>query len=222
QGNGNYIPDFNGANGKVYKWVEPVNGQKQGRFEAAIFLVTPKKQQVVSLGMDYAFSKNSLLTTEVAMSNYDLNTFSKLDKGNDKGSAAKFYFRNIHPLAGQKKLLTELGYEFVESTFRPIERLRNVEFTRDWGLPLVVQPVNEHIYTAGLGLADAKNNSIKYQLMGYIRGDDFTGLRNTINQNQQIKSWQFNNQLSLSNMSTKTDKGYFLRPVLNVSKTFTI
>ncbi|HKP31691.1 MAG TPA: hypothetical protein VJT83_03155, partial [Chitinophagaceae bacterium] len=84
QGNGSYVPDFNGANGKVYKWVQPVNGQKQGRFEPAVYLVTPKKQQIISLGMDYSFSKKSIVTTELAMSKYDVNTFSTKDKGNDK------------------------------------------------------------------------------------------------------------------------------------------
>src|SRR6185436_8980991 len=39
QGAGNYLPDLNGANGKVYRWVQPVNGVKQGSFEPAVFLV---------------------------------------------------------------------------------------------------------------------------------------------------------------------------------------
>ena len=43
---GNYIPLFNAANGQVFQWVQPVNGVPQGNFEAAAFLVTPKKQQV--------------------------------------------------------------------------------------------------------------------------------------------------------------------------------
>src|SRR6476661_6526248 len=30
QGSGNYVADFNGANGKVYRYVKPVNGAKQG------------------------------------------------------------------------------------------------------------------------------------------------------------------------------------------------
>ena len=50
-----------------------------------VFLVTPKKQQVANLGVEYNISKNTLLNAEVAMSNYDVNTFSSIDKENDKG-----------------------------------------------------------------------------------------------------------------------------------------
>ena len=53
QGNGNYIPDFNGANGKVYRYVAPVGSVKQGQYEPVQVLVTPRKQQVVNLGIDY-------------------------------------------------------------------------------------------------------------------------------------------------------------------------
>ena len=86
-GNGDYIPDFNGANGKVYKWIEPINGIRQGNFLPAVFLVTPKKQQVVSVGVDYNISKNTIVTSEFAMSIYDVNGFSSKDKANDQGYA---------------------------------------------------------------------------------------------------------------------------------------
>lgn len=219
-GKGNYLPEFNGANGKVYKWVEPVNGVPQGQFEPAVFLVTPKKQQIVNLGLDYTMSKQSFLATEVAMSNYDINTFSGKDKGNDKGFAAKVLFRNAHPLAKSRQLITDAGYEFVEAKFRPLERLRNVEFTRDWGLPIIVQPADEHIYTASTQYIDAKKNSLRYQVMGYVRSDDFTGIRNIIQQRHLIKGWNFNSQFNISNISSNTDKGYFLRPSVNVSRIF--
>ncbi len=55
--NGDYVPDLNGTNGSVYKWVAPVNGVKQGQYEAAQFLVTPKTQRVVTIGADYAVFK---------------------------------------------------------------------------------------------------------------------------------------------------------------------
>ncbi|HYC28629.1 MAG TPA: hypothetical protein VEB42_07430, partial [Chitinophagaceae bacterium] len=219
-GKGNYLPEFNGANGKVYKWIEPVNGQPQGQFEPAMLLVTPKKQQIVNLGFDYNLSKQSFITSEVAMSAYDVNTFSTRDKGNDKGYAARIMFRNTKPLGNTKQLITDAGYEFVQSRFKPLERLRNVEFTRDWGLPIIVQPADEHIYTAATQYIDSKKNSLRYQIMGYVRGDDFNGIRNIVQQQHKFGGWLFNSTFNISNTSSKLDKGYFLRPAVNVSRTF--
>jgi hypothetical protein len=78
QGNGDYMPDLNAVNGKVYKWIAPIDGAKQGRFTPTTFLVAPRKQQVASFGLDYAISKNTSISTEFGYSNYDVNTFSRL------------------------------------------------------------------------------------------------------------------------------------------------
>ncbi len=141
-GKGNYVADFNGANGKVYKFVPPAGNVKQGEFEPVTILVTPKKQQIINLGMDYAITKNTLLKTELAMSNYDANTFSKVNNGDDNGFAAKFQLTNTKQLATKNKLqlTTGLDYEYVQDKFKPLERIRNVEFTRDWGLPVQQVP----------------------------------------------------------------------------------
>jgi hypothetical protein len=221
---GNYVPDLNGANGKVYRWVEPVNGVKQGNFEPAVFLVTPKKQQVANLGVEYNISKNSVLNAEVATSNYDVNTFSSIDKGNDRGYATKLDFKNTLPFKGSKKgikLNTDLGYEYVDARFKPLERLRNIEFTRDWGLPLLLTtPEHENIITAGVQLADKKNNSLRYQFTEYNRGTTFTGLRHSITQTQTVGGWMLNNQFTFSNIDATDDKGYFWRPTINISRQF--
>lgn len=219
QGFGNYVPDLNGANGKVYRWVQPVNGVKQGNYEAAVFLVTPKKQQVFNVGIDYTITKNTVMNVEGAMSNYDVNTFSTRDKSNNKGYAGKVQLKNTKALVGGKKLVTDLGYEYVQALFRPLERLRNIEYTRDWGLALRVDPADEKIATAGIQLEDAAANSIKYQITTYNRSDGFQGLRNTIVHRHDIRGWRFNNVFNLSNINTLTDKGYFLRPSVSVSKT---
>lgn len=223
QGNGDYIPEFNGANGKVYTWVAPANGVKQGRFEPAIFLVTPKKQQILNVGIDYALSKTTQLTAEGAMSNYDVNLFSSLGKANRTGFATKLQLKNTQPIGSVKKglrIITDAGFEWVEAKFKPLERLRNIEFTRDWGLPLKVVQEDERIVTLGTQLADAKNNSIRYQFTNFHRGDGFTGLRNSVYQLQQVKNWRFNNIFMLSQVSSNTDKGYFLRPTLNITRLF--
>ena len=85
------------------------------------------------------------------------------------------------------KLVTDLGYEFVESNFKPLERLRNVEFTRDWGLPLVVLPRDETIFTAGTQLADVKNNSLRYQFTDITGAMIQWGLRNSLTHVQTLR-----------------------------------
>jgi hypothetical protein len=221
-GNGDYIPDFNGANGKVYRWTEPLNGVRQGNFLPAVFLVTPKKQQVFTLGVDYNVSQNTVVTSEFAMSVYDVNGFSSRDKANDQGYATRITIRNTKPFAGAAglRLQTDLGYEYVDSRFKPLERLRNVEFTRDWGLPIVVGASDETIVNAATALIDAKGNSVKYQFTTYNRGTEFTGIRNSIYHIQNLKGWKLNNVFNLSNIDSRLNKGYFFRPVIGVSRQF--
>jgi hypothetical protein len=171
QGNGDYIPIFNGANGKVYRWVQPVNGIKQGRFEPAVFLVTPKKQQVFSAGIDYQLSKSTLLSTELGMSNYDENTFSSKDNGDNKGYAGRFLLKNTKEISkarGGKTLISEFGFESISEKFKPLERLRSVEFYRDWSLPYVVPAESEQLFNASTQLSD------KHRIQSS------TSLRNTV------------------------------------------
>ncbi len=225
QGKGNYTPDLNGANGKVYQYIAPVNGVKQGSFEPAMLLVTPKKQQLVNLGIDYAITDRTTVTTEVARSNYDANTFSKIDNGDDAGYAAKVRLNHIIPLytrnAKDLKLFTGIDYEYVQSKFRPLERLRQVEFTRDWGLPLVLNPATENIIRATAELKNNVGNSIGYQFTNYNRSDNYNGFQNAVSQVSSVKGWRFNNQYVITNFKTANSRGYFLRPTIDISKELT-
>src|SRR5690606_4762721 len=67
QGSVNYVPDFNGANGKVFRYVSPIGNQKQGRFEPVSILVTPKKQRVFNQDIDYTLGKPTLIKSDSAM-----------------------------------------------------------------------------------------------------------------------------------------------------------
>jgi hypothetical protein len=220
QGKGNYVPDFNGANGKVYRFITPLNGVKQGSYEPALLLVTPKKQQLMNLGIDYAITKNTSLITEVAMSNYDVNTFSKINNGDDAGYAAKVLLNSVKPLQSKKelKLITGLDYEYVQDKFKPLERLRQVEFSRDWGLPLVLNSATENIIKAFAQLRNKDNNSIAYQFTNYSRTDNYNGFQNSILHTLNLRGWRFNNQFIITNFKTSTTKGYFLRPIFDLSK----
>lgn len=220
EGRGNYVPDFSGINGKVFRYVAPINGVKQGRYEPIMVLVTPKKQQLVSLGTDYEINANNKLKTEFAVSNHDVNTFSSKDGGDDAGIAARVQYTNIGVLNKSKELnlTTTIDYEYVQQKFRPLERLRFVEFSREWGLPLVLQAATEHIFRFSTGLKNKTGQSLTYQLMSYQRSDHYRGLQNSLRQTTLWKGWTFQNNAALTNFNSINEKGYFFRPVIDISK----
>ena len=221
---GNYIPLFNAANGKVYQWVQPVNGVPQGNFEAATFLVTPKKQQVLSIGAAYLLNDKTTVTTELAASKYDVNTFSAKDKGNDNGNAAKLTIQHTEKWKTSSgkamQLLATGGYEWVNKNFQTIERLRPVEFARDWGLNLIPIAATEQLPSVSLSLNDEKNNSLLYNFSSYLRSDGFKGYRNSITHTQDLQGWQLHDVFNITSSNTSVDKGFYLRPSVDLSKTF--
>jgi len=221
---GNYIPLYSAINGQVYQWVPPINGVMQGSYEAAIFLVTPKKQTVLTVAAEYKLDSKTTIKTEVAASDYDANTFSSIGKEHDKGGAAKFSItRNAawETTSGKKMHLDEgAGYEYVNQNFQPVELLRSVEFGRDWGLPIILTPATEQLPYLHLKLSDDKNNSIAYDFSSYLRSDGFTGIRNITTHTQNFGGWHLTDIFNLTNSSTPDDKGYYLRPSVDLNKTF--
>ena len=219
-GNGDYLPDFNGANGKVYRYVAPIGGIKQGQYEPVQVLVTPKKQQIINLGIDYAPGKGTLIRSEIATSNTDLNTFSTKDNGDDRGWAGKLQLSNDRIISSARglQLLTGLDYEFVQRKFKPLERLRTVEFSRDWGLPILVQPADEQVIRATARLRDKKDHLFSYQLVNYNRSDNYRGFQHAVLHAVSLGGWQLNNQFILTHYNAALTSGKFLRPVLDISK----
>ena len=219
-GRGNYVTDFNGANGKVFRYSGPVNGIKQGNYEPVTILITPKKQQLISVGTDYQLDKNNNLKTEVAFSNYDVNTYSSKHDGDDVGTAARVQYTNQILLNSRKglKLTSNFDYEHVQQKFKPLERLRQVEFSREWGLPIVVAAATENVIRAGTQLKNKNNNGFGYQFMSYQRSDDYKGYQNIIQHTTSLKGWNFNNQVSITQFNNAVDKGVFFRPLLDLNK----
>ena len=68
-----------------------------------------------------------------------------------------------------------------------------VEFTRDWGLPLLTQAATEHLPSFTIELKDEKENDVLYRFSSYIRSDGFTGIRNEVLHHQTIKGLEITN-----------------------------
>ncbi|MBL0182917.1 MAG: hypothetical protein IPP96_11740 [Chitinophagaceae bacterium] len=225
-GKGNYLALPSVANGKVFGWVAPdANNVKQGEYAPVILLISPKKLQVVTVAGEYVLSSKTKIKAEVAMSNYDVNLFSRKDKSNDKGFAAKLQFQNddtkIRLFNTPLLLQTRLGYEYVQNRFKPIERLRNIEFLRDWSLPYDIAVADEHITNAGIKLGDRKGNFLQYEVTSYNRSDKYNGLRQLLNSYNNINGWRLTGQFSLTTLNNVLQKGSFLRPTIDLNKELT-
>ncbi|MFY8005400.1 MAG: hypothetical protein ACOVNR_11155, partial [Chitinophagaceae bacterium] len=129
---GNYRLLLNNANGKVYEWIAPINGIKQGNFEPAQFLVTPKNLRIINTELLFKPNANNIISTEWAMSTWDVNLFSTKDKHDNKGYATKWQWQYQQPERNRKwQLANAVGFEWVSANFQPAERLRLVEFYRE-------------------------------------------------------------------------------------------
>lgn len=225
-GKGNYIALPSVANGKVFGWVQPdANNVKQGEYAPVILLVSPKKLQVVTVAGEYVFSPKTKFKAEVAMSNYDVNLFSDKNKSNDKGFATKLQFQNegtrIQLLRKSLLMQTRLGYEYVQNRFKPIERLRNIEFLRDWSLPFNIANADEHISNAGVKLGDTLGNFLQYEITSYNRSDKNNGLRQVLSSNNNFNGWKLANHFSLTTINSPVQSGIFFRPTIDLNKELT-
>ena len=218
---GNYIPLLNSANGKVYQYIAPVNGVPQGNYEPAAFLVTPKQQQLVNLSTQYFINHKTILKTDMALSDYDVNTYSQKDKTNNTGYATKFQLerKGLWHFTNKKvQLNTKLGYEYNDANFKPLERLRPVEFTRDWGLNLLNTAASESLPSATIEIKDDSSNTLQYTAAGYFRGDGYNGFRQSLLHQHNIRGWQIASSFNLTNNNAALTKGFFLRPSITVNK----
>ena len=222
---GNYVIANSNANGRVYQWKLPdVNGIPAGDYEPSLLLITPKTHQVISSAVEYTISDHSKIRTEIALSNNDVNTFSSKDKGDNKGVAAKFQYSTSNKVLQRYKaglsMTSAFDYEYVQDKFVPIERLRNVEFNRDWSLPFDAPIATEHLVTASVQLNDPDNNHVKYEVTDYNRSDKYNGIRQSIENIISIREWRISDRMNVTNFNSNNRQGSFLRPFIDVSKQF--
>ncbi len=176
---GNYIQSASAANGRVFKWVEPINGIPQGDFEPIIKLIAPNKRQMLSTGYVFDNKKSKFLQLEFAGSNDDKNTFSSIGNSDNLGLALRLNAK-LNNLDRNKSFKTEhsVFYEFTSLRFKSIERYRNVEFDRIWQRQLNNQNIGstqfaEHIAQYRFDLSNPSKQKVYYQLGFYNKGESF-------------------------------------------------
>lgn len=102
---GNYVRLQNGINGAVYEWIAPdLNGQSRGTHAPIALVVAPIKQQLTTLGVNTNVGKNGVFDAEIALSNNDINTFSKKGNEDNMGLAARLNYGHQWRVFSAKKI----------------------------------------------------------------------------------------------------------------------
>lgn len=201
---GNYKLSQSTANGRVFRWIAPADGVPQGDYNPVLLLTTPKLVQMATLGASYHWKPNSFVETEFALSNYDQNTFSKLDDADNIGYALLLR-------AGHEQLLgkcsdsatawrftTSLDWQFAQKNFHAVERYREVEFARNYNLSdddSVAR--SEQMLQAMIALSKPEVSTTAYSFNWYNRIGDLYALRQLLKSVNHLGRFDFGTQSSL-------------------------
>lgn len=209
RGNGNYNQINSTANGKVYEWIAPINGEKKGTFEPIIPLISPKLNQMITTGYSYTHTPNNHLYIEGVYTKNDINTFSSKDKQNDEGTGLKIDCKNqsilhVDSSLNQTKLIYNLNYEFIQKEFKQVERFRTIEFDRDWNRPLNnnIQN-NQQIISLETGIIKSKKYDLLYGLNLFDEGSNYLGIKQNLIESYKNKN--FNHSYTGSFLKTKNN-----------------
>jgi hypothetical protein len=211
------------ANGRVYSFIAPVNGISQGDYAPVTLLITPKKQQLMTLNAKYQIGKRTNIFSEVGMSNNDLNLFSKLQNSQNKGVAYKIILNDQRLLNNADslgwKVKTSLSYEYANQRFKPLERYRPVEFDRDFNFRGVNLPdANEYWSTLNLQLLKSPNKQFNYGISSFVRKGNYHGLQQNFSTNYEFDRFKVSYNGSFLNSNTHLDNGKFLKQKFALAK----
>jgi hypothetical protein len=210
---GNYVVANNAVNGRVYRWVAPVNGVPQGNYAPVRILPTPRKKQLITLGGNYELAKGVNLFVEGAASQNDLNRFSRLDAQDDNGAAMRMGYavqdRKVSFL-GKYRLNSTLNYEYTDINFESIDRYRPIEFDRDWSLDNPNVKAEDHIFNFSVGAVRDVQNLANYRISRRYRQQQVDGTQHQLDVNRKFGKLELRNSFFMlhSTQATRESEWY--------------
>jgi hypothetical protein len=196
-GNGNYILERSTPQGRIYRWVEPVNGIAQGRFAPVRRLESPKRQRSVGLSTQIETGRHSQVFADGAFSDRNLNLYSDLDSEDDGGGAFRLGFQiNNKPLRGldSARLSTGFSLEQLTANYTAVDPFREANFDRYWGLVLTRGSTQQYIsygaadrlLSAWVGLEEDALNRATYTIRQRSLTDSLQGWQHEVT---AAKAW---------------------------------
>jgi hypothetical protein len=212
---GNYSLKNSSNIGRVFEYVPPVNGLKQGNYEPIIQLVAPTQLQVATFLGKYSATGKTMLDFEIGVSNNDQNLFSDIDDSNNKGFAGKIKAKQ-RLFSKKWNIDAFTNLQLVQQNFKTVERLNTIEFNRDWNLSTTVLG-NQSLVVAGLDFElNPKRNAvhksqIHYQIEKLNFAANFSGTKHLLSGFYNLKKWSLQNKSSFLTSNADVATSSFIR-----------
>ena len=176
QNQGNYVVSNNTSISRIFEFVPPVNGVPQGRFEPVTQLFAPSQLQIGVVQAAYQNGESSFIDGELAVSDFDRNTFSSLDNDNNQGAAFKIQTsQRIIEKEDSWNMNIYGNIDYIGQNYQSIERLYNVEFQRDWNI--FNQEGSQRYIDTGFDLLHNERGNFQYRFQNLNFSESFNGNR---------------------------------------------
>lgn len=221
---GNYKLVSSTANGRVFAWVPPENDVSQGDYEPVLTLTAPTSQQMATFGLEYDVRENTNIQTEIALSHYDKNTFSKKDRNDDIGFAYFLNVSDVERLASRKDTLpwllkSRVQLQFLHKYFTPFESFREVEFARQYNLATdYAENRSEWMTQAEIALSKQKLHLLQYDFNYFNRVGEVNALRNELLTDDHWQTWHLQTQTSYLHTRDSIQRSNYTVSRLQLSK----
>ncbi len=215
--NGDYVISETNAISRIFEYVAPVNGIRQGNYEPIIRLNAPIKIQVGGLNGSFHPSEKTRIDFEVAGSKNDLNLFSDIDDSNNDGFAGRLAFKQrVLTTTDTLKVNAFGSLDFVQRDFRTVERLYNIEFNRDWNLSTPLG--NQSFVISGVEVSHPKIGGGRYEFQNLNYTENFNGTRHVVLSELKLKKLKLLTYGSYLNSKADSISSKFFR--LNNTTTY--
>ncbi|HJD86793.1 MAG TPA: hypothetical protein K8W08_04940, partial [Empedobacter falsenii] len=178
----------------------PVTGVLQGDYEPIKQLISPKKLQIYTLNGQYQLKDNGNIGFNVGLSNYDQNLFSSIDDNANSGLATRIYGEKTFSF-NDWKITPYAEWNFINKNYKSAERLRAVEFARDFNLVQELSDVNQNFITAKINSTWKEKFNAQYTVDYLENTGLYKGLRNQIDANYKTEKDEIVAQANI--LSTK-------------------
>jgi len=210
---GDYVIDNSTATGNIYKFI----GINQGNYTLVTRLIAPTKSQVFILKTDYKPTEKTIFSSEVAISNNDVNLFSAVGDTQNTAIAAKIGWQQV--LVDKKwQLTSSINHEYAHENFKTLQRWESVEFNRDWNL--LTNNATKNYFQSEFNLQNKKNDFIlyRYNHLNYVA--TFNGNKHELQSKIKYKNTAFFIDASFLKNTSTVESNSFLRAKATVEQRF--